>query len=375
MPTRSAGEGGGAPWFTRALVAAVALLLYGLVLALEVSTSQRSHVPSILVAIPALVALAFGPAAIIASAVVVAGTRWAFLAVEPGRFGAAAGTSLAALAIAVVACVVLGRRRREAERLVEVTSVAETVQRALLRPPPAAVGPYRIAARYRAAAQFARIGGDLYGVADTGYGLRVLIGDVRGKGLEAVATGAVVLGGFHETAYDHPTLDGLARRLDASLRRYLSDAEGFATALLVDIDPDGSVRALSCGHPAPLLLHGTDALDVPVTRTLPLGLGNLPPGTAPSTGPSTAPSAGQAPAGLRLRQGDTLLLYTDGLTEARDAAGDFYPLAARLRHRLRTRPGPTAPGDLLDWLQQDADDYTGGSMHDDAALLALTWAS
>lgn len=365
MPTRSGGEAGGTSWFVRALVLVVAVLLYGLVLALEVTASQRSHVPSILVAIPALIALAFGPPLIVASAVVVAATRWSFLAVEPGRFGAAAGTSAAALAVAVVACFVVGRRRREFERLLEVTSVAETVQRALLRPPPAAVGPYRIAASYRAAAQFARIGGDLYGVADTGYGLRVLIGDVRGKGLEAVATGAVVLGSFHETAYDHPTLDGLARRLDASLRRYLTDTEGFVTALLVDIDQEGRVRALSCGHPAPLLLHGTDALDVPVTRTLPLGLGNLP-------AAGTAPAADRTPAALRLRPGDTLLLYTDGLTEARDDAGDFYPLPARLRHHLRTTPGPTAPDALLDWLQHDAQAYTGGSMHDDAALLALS---
>lgn len=365
MPTRSGGEEGGPQWPVRAVVLAVALALYGIVLGLEVSTSQRSHIPSVLVAIPALVALAFGPPVIIGSAVVVAATRWAFLAVEPGRFGAAAGTSTAALATAAVACYVVGRRRREFARLVEVTSVAETVQRALLRPPPAAVGPYRIAASYRAAAQFARIGGDLYGVADTGHGLRVLIADVRGKGLEAVATGAVVLGCFHETAYDYPTLDSLARRLDVSLRRYLTDTEGFVTALLVDIGPDGRVRALSCGHPAPLLLHGTDALDVPVTRTLPLGLGTLPPA-------GTATPAEQTPAAVRLRPGDTLLLYTDGLTEARNAAGDFYPLPARLRHYLRTRPRPAAPAALLDWLQQDADAYTGGSMHDDAALLALS---
>jgi len=364
VPTHTGEEDAGTPWFTRTVVLAATVLLYVLVVGLEFGTSQPSHVPAVLVAIPALVALAFGPLMILGSAVWVAATRWVFLSVEPGRFGAAAGTSAAALAVAAVACFVVGRRRREAARLVEVTSVAETVQRALLRPPPAAVGPFRIAASYRAAAQFARIGGDLYAVADTRYGLRVLIGDVRGKGLEAVATGAVVLGCFHEVAFDHPTLDGLARRLEVSLRRYLTDAEGFVTALLVEISPDGRSRALSCGHPPPLLLRGADVLDVPVALELPLGLGDLPPTADPA--PATT--------SIRLHPGDTFLLYTDGLAEARDAAGRFYPLASRLSDRLSAPLVPTDLGDLLDWLQKDACEYTGGSTHDDAALLALTWA-
>ncbi|MGW5353126.1 PP2C family protein-serine/threonine phosphatase [Streptomyces sp. NPDC004031] len=359
MPGASGEEEAAATGFVRAVVLAATVLLYVLVLGLELGTSQRSHVPSVLVAVPALVALAFGPPVIVASAVVVAATRWAFLAVEPGRFGAAAGTTVASLAVAAVACFVVTRRRRAAARLVGVTSVAETVQRALLRPPPSAVGAFRIAASYRAAAQFARIGGDVYAVADTGFGLRVLIGDVRGKGLEAVATGAVVLGCFHETAFDHPTLEGLAGRLELSLRRYLTDAEGFVTALLVEIAPDGRMRALSCGHPPPLLLRGEDALDVPAAPGLPLGLGGLPTGAEP----------GPAPAAVRLRHGDTVLLYTDGITESRDATGAFYPLA----DRLRACPRRTAPDALLDWLQRDACAYADGRTHDDAALLALTW--
>ncbi|MFI0900648.1 PP2C family protein-serine/threonine phosphatase [Streptomyces sp. NPDC020983] len=363
MPTRTAEDEPGAPWFVRVVVLVAAVLLYVLVLGLEFGTSRSSHVPSVLVAIPALVALAFGPPLIIGSALLVAATRWAFLPVEPGRFGAAAGTSAAALAVAAIACFVVGRRRRTAVQLGEVTSVSETVQRALLRPPPAAAGPFRIAASYRAAAQFARIGGDVYGVADTGFGLRVLIGDVRGKGLEAVATGAAVLGCFHETAFDHPTVEGLADRMELSLRRHLADAEGFVTALLVDIAPDGRLHALSRGHPPPLLLRGADARDLPVAEGLPLGLGDLPSAAGP----------GPAPAAVRLQRGDTVLLYTDGITEARDTAGDFYPLAGRLGAHLRAHPGPTDPAPLLDWLQQDARDYAGGCTHDDAALLALTW--
>ncbi|RKE16875.1 PP2C family protein-serine/threonine phosphatase [Streptomyces sp. TLI_171] len=363
MPTEAVRRAAAAPLATRTVALVVAVVVYGLVLGLEFGASQPSHAPSLLVTIPAVVALAFRTPVVLAAAALAVGTRWLFLPLEPGRLGAAIGTSAASAAIAAVASFAESRRRREAARLMEVISVAETAQRALLRPPPPQVGPYRIAASYRAAAQFARIGGDLYAVADTAFGLRLLIGDVRGKGLEAVATGAVVLGCFHETVLDHPTLGGLAQRLEASLRRYLTDAEGFVTALLVEITPDGRMRTLSCGHPPPLLLRDGEVRDVPAPLGLPLGLADLPPAADPVA----------ATTDTQLHPGDTVLLYTDGIAEARDAAGEFYPLGVRLAALLRSRPGPTDPEALLDRLQQDALGYADGGTHDDAALLALTW--
>ncbi|GAA3832795.1 PP2C family protein-serine/threonine phosphatase [Streptomyces chiangmaiensis] len=339
-------------------------MLYALAVGLEVGTG--AYVPMFLLAIPLVVALAFGPAMIIGSAVVAFATRWAFLPLAHERIDTTAGAAATILAVAAVACFVVYRRDRETARLREVTSVAETAQRAVLRPPPATVGPFRIAASYRAAAQYARIGGDLYAVADTDHGVRALIGDVRGKGLDAVATASAVLGSFHEAAYDRPNLDGLAHRLETSLHRHLDDVEAFVTAFLVEIHPDGRTHALSCGHPAPLILNGDTVLELPVPPGLPLGLRNPPPDP-------DAPRTSAATADTRLQPGDSLLMYTDGLTEARDVAGDFYPLPCRLTHYLRTHPGPVDPGPLLNWVQQDAYDYADGCTHDDAALLALTW--
>ncbi|MFD0506638.1 PP2C family protein-serine/threonine phosphatase [Streptomyces chiangmaiensis] len=258
---------------------------------------------------------------IIGSAVVAFATRWAFLPLAHERIDTTAGAAATILAVAAVACFVVYRRDRETARLREVTSVAETAQRAVLRPPPATVGPFRIAASYRAAAQYARIGGDLYAVADTDHGVRALIGDVRGKGLDAVATASAVLGSFHEAAYDRPNLDGLAHRLETSLHRHLDDVEAFVTAFLVEIHPDGRTHALSCGHPAPLILNGDTVLELPVPPGLPLGLRNPPPDP-------DAPRTSAATADTRLQPGDSLLMYTDGLTEARDVAGDFYPSPA-----------------------------------------------
>ncbi|MFF4340682.1 PP2C family protein-serine/threonine phosphatase [Kitasatospora sp. NPDC001540] len=370
---RAAGEAGGAPVdglpgegdggatpLTRAVALAGAALLYGLVVGLQYGTATW-HLPSVLVAVPAVVALAFGPPVIVGAAAVAVGTRWVFTATEPGRAGAAAGTTAVILGIAVLGCFVVRHRERAAARLVSIATVAETAQRAVLRPVPAAVGPYAIAAAYRAAARDARIGGDLYAVADTPPGLRTLIGDVRGKGLDAVATAAVVLGAFHEAVLDAPSLAALAGRLDTSLRRYLTDPESFVTAFLLEAAPDGTVRGLSCGHPAPLLLHGAAVRELPVRPGLPLGLRD---GEAPTGLPAEAPE--EAPV-THLAPGDTLLLYTDGLTEARDRGGAFYPLPARL-----AACAGLPPQELVDRLQRDAHAFAGGT-EDDAALLALAW--
>lgn len=102
-------------------------------------------------------------------------------------------------------------------------------------------------------------------------------------------------------------------------------------------------------------------LDVPATPGLPLGLRGLPAADDDALPPATD---------LRLDHGDTVLMFTDGITEARDAVGDFYPLSSRLTSRLRTRPRPDA---LLEWLQEDARAYGDDAGRDDAALLALTW--
>ncbi|SEK48851.1 PP2C family protein-serine/threonine phosphatase [Streptacidiphilus jiangxiensis] len=353
--------GGGAPLASPAVVLVTALLLFALVIGMELGTAQPTHVLSVLVAIPALVALAFGQALIVGSAVVAVATRWACLPLEPGRLGAAVGTTLAILAVSSVACYVVRRRQREASRLQQVTSVAETAQRAMLRPPPEAVGPLRIAASYRAAARFAQIGGDLYGVADTDFGVRALIADVKGKGLTAVATANVVLGSFHEAAYECTTLGGLSDRLEVSLRRHLVDAEDFVTALLVEIRTDGRMVALSHGHPPPIVLSRDGPTEFALSPGLPLGL-------------RTARSpVGAAPDARLLCPGDTVLMYTDGLTEARNASGAFYPLADRLTGFARAHRTPAAPTELLTWLQTDARDWAGGFAQDDAALLALAW--
>ncbi|GAA2991811.1 PP2C family protein-serine/threonine phosphatase [Kitasatospora albolonga] len=247
-------------------------------------------------------------------------------------------------------------------RLDLVRTVAEAAQLAILPIPPDHLGPLRIAVRYQAAQSQAHIGGDFYAVQDTPHGIRLLIGDVRGKGLGAVAAVSVLLGAFREAAEQAADLPALAEQLDHALNRAglrgegEDELEGFATALLAEFAPDGAtVRLLNRGHPAPYLLHGTTVRELEASEPdLPLGISVLHPHrTAPDSHP--------------LPPGSTLLLVTDGVTEARNTTGDFYDPATTLNGR-----GPfPSPEVLIDTLVHDVDAWSNGTASDDMAILAV----
>jgi serine phosphatase RsbU (regulator of sigma subunit) len=246
----------------------------------------------------------------------------------------------------------LGRRQRERE-LANVRTIAEVAQRVLLRPVPRWTGPIRIAVNYTSAVAEARIGGDLYEVVKAPAGVRVLVGDVRGKGLEAVETAAAVVGAFREAAYDEADLVGVVTRLESTLRRVLSGEE-FVTAVLAEYD-DGRLDLLSCGHPPPLLLDadgGARFAESP-SPSPPLGLTGL-------------AEVRPRPSRLPFTRGDQMLFYTDGVIEARDSQGRFYPLAERAG-LLKA----AAPEQALEDLRADLMLHVGGTIADDAAMLLI----
>lgn len=168
---------------------------------------------------------------------------------------------------------------RQGQNLAMARNVAEAVQRAVLPDPPTGVGPLAVAAGYTAAQAEARIGGDLFAVQDTPYGVRMIIGDVRGKGVQAVAAVSVAIGAFRKEAEYTPTLDELAQRLDDALASEADQTaeempgEDFTTALLAEVSPDGEVLTLlNRGHPAPYLVHRGSWYDsTPRSRSCPWG--------------------------------------------------------------------------------------------------------
>jgi serine phosphatase RsbU (regulator of sigma subunit) len=264
------------------------------------------------------------------------------------------------LGVTVAGAIAAGGRQRRERELASVRVVAEVAQRVLLRPVPQVVGPLRMAVRYISATAYARIGGDLYEVVTTPTGVRLIIGDVQGKGLAAVETAATVVGAFREAAHDAVDLAAVAARLEATLSRGADadrtvGAEEFVTGILIEIRPGiDQIEILNCGHPPPLLLgDGTTRLLEPDTEGPPLGLAAL-------AGGSRHPHTVCFPAGHRI------LLYTDGISEARDRNGDFFPLA----ERSRLLAGPDLE-DALERLHADVLRHVGDTLDDDAAMLLI----
>ncbi|WP_299536223.1 PP2C family protein-serine/threonine phosphatase [uncultured Streptomyces sp.] len=247
-----------------------------------------------------------------------------------------------------------------------VRELAEAVQLAVLPEPPRRIGPLAVAAGYTAAQAETRIGGDLYAVQETPHGIRMVIGDVRGKGLQAIAAVSVAIGAFRQEAQYAPSLGELARRLDDALAREAArtdrgTSEQFTTALLVELSHDGeTLTLLNRGHPAPYLVHdgGWARLDATSPR-LPLGMGLGAPQDAGEAAPVDTAT---------LPHGASLMLITDGVTEARNRHGVFYdPIRSRLRGRRFTDPQ-----ELVDALTADVSHWTGDGHQDDMAILVVT---
>jgi serine phosphatase RsbU (regulator of sigma subunit) len=290
---------------------------------------------------------------------------------------AAAGAVAVTTVLSAAGAVVSGRRptadqQQHEQQFANVSSVAEAAQRAVLRQLPEQLGPLRLGVVYLAAAAEARVGGDLYEVTHTdAHGIRLIIGDVRGKGLGAVEVAADVIGRFREVAHGVGTLNEVAYRLDAGLSRRWGQYEEFVTALLAEIDTDrGKLTILNCGHPPPILISPEDGVTVLEVHA-----------PAPPLGLVTLGSDAGAKQVYPFKPNDQLLLYTDGVTEARDASREFYPLdervkilAPKARPRLtktgKARANGTAPT-LLDLVRDDLLRYVGAPPDDDAALLLI----
>ncbi|MFD1657545.1 PP2C family protein-serine/threonine phosphatase [Streptomyces caeni] len=270
-------------------------------------------------------------------------------------------TAASIIAVTLAAAYTSHLRLQREETLFQVRLVADAAQKVLLRPLPRRIQDIEIESLYLAAQEQARIGGDFYEVADTPYGVRLLIGDVRGKGLSAVGAASALINSFRENAYDQPDLRSVIRHLETSIVRHSAAfptqnlSEHFATALIAEIPfGGGRIRILNCGHPPPLLVRrGQVRILEPIRPSPPLNLAAL-------LGDHYFIDT------VAFAPGDHMLLYTDGVTETRDRAGAFFPLPEWMRQQ-----SPAPPGELLDRLHRDLLQYSGGRLEDDIAALAL----
>lgn len=345
-------------------------VLYVIVLLLlEPLTPVDWPVSFALIAVPLVTAFAHGPL-VVAGATVFAVGFEGVLAGTPCCAGRSVGylwdrhyvaSYICTALVGALGTILAAHRTRRDRMLADVRFVAEIAQRVLLRPVPHRIGNLRLESLYLSAAAEARIGGDLYEAVPTPYGVRLLIGDVRGKGLLAVETAAALLGAFREAAHDEPDLPTLADHVETSMDRRAMQLGGtelgerFVTAVFAEIPSDGHVvRVVNCGHPPPLLIRPDEVRE--------LDRGN--------SGPPL--NLGMLVEDLYhvdiydFRPGEELLLYTDGITETRDSSGTFYPLLERLRSW-----GPLPPEELLERLHSDLLAYSADGLQDDTAALTV----
>ncbi|MFC4590775.1 PP2C family protein-serine/threonine phosphatase [Sphaerisporangium corydalis] len=340
---------------TQRLMAALPIASLGVVAAVDLLTGPDLGYLSLLAVGPAFASLVGGVRRTVVIGVVALALSL-LLALYNGLFGDRQSNMILISITGVTAASILatvGRQRRERE-LASVRSVAEVAQRVLLRPVPRRAGHLVAAVSYTSANAEARIGGDLYEVVTGPGGVRAIVGDVQGKGLEAVETAALVLGAFREAAHDEPDLRAVSGRLEKALNRRLSGEE-FVTAILVEADSGGKLTLLNYGHPPPLILYANGAMTLaePVETAPPLGLAVL-------------EVEGPDPHQVAFGPGDQILLYTDGVIEARDRAGRFYPLPDRAF--LLKNENPEA---ALEALRLDLVAHVDAPLHDDAAMLLL----
>ncbi|MFG3218516.1 PP2C family protein-serine/threonine phosphatase [Streptomyces sp. NPDC048185] len=268
------------------------------------------------------------------------------------------------IAVAAAAVRVGGERR-----MLHMRDIADTTRRTVLRPLPDVFGGLEIAGVYLAADTEARVGGDFYDVQPGPHGTRVLVGDVQGKGLGAVETAAALLSTFRESGYHETDLATVAERLEIRILRHRRHTaavgqpggDRFATAVLIEFSPDlpDAVNAVFFGHEPPLVVGPDGVRRMPAVGGLPLGMGDLVPG------PPVAVHR------LALAPEETLLVVTDGVTEARDAAGRFYRPAEDVARAVAADPRSAAPGRLVALVRDGTLRHSRARLVDDTTVFAV----
>jgi len=205
------------------------------------------------------------------------------------------------------------------------------------------------------------VGGDAFDYALDGSIARFFVLDAMGRGLSAALTSATALAAIRSSRREREDIDAMTRAAHAAIKSQFSDLR-FATGILSELDTDtGVLRYINAGHPPAMLLRGGK-----VIKEL-TGGGRTPLGLFDNDG---------AAEGVELIEpGDRLLLYTDGVVEARGADGKIFGLDRLIqlaeRHVHGTLPAPEA----LRRLSHGVIAHQQGPPADDATLLLVEWST
>lgn len=243
---------------------------------------------------------------------------------------------------------------REKEKLEGQLAVAREIQRGLLPKELAAGGYFEVSGMNLTSEA---VGGDVYDVIplpEDRYGF--VLADVVGKGISAALLAATLQGlAASIAAFDLPP-EAIATRINRYLVERTAE-DKFATWFFAVLSPDGKFRYLNAAHPPPLWLHSSGELTSLPTSNLPLGLFS---------------DAEFASDRIQLQSGDSLLLFSDGLTEATNPDGQLFGDEAvqALLPSLRGLPPDLMQEAILDRTREFV---RGAPQADDLTLLILRY--
>ncbi|MVO88564.1 SpoIIE family protein phosphatase [Streptomyces sp. p1417] len=243
----------------------------------------------------------------------------------------------------------------------EQNTISDTLMRELLPPTLRQVEGVEFAGGYRASADTERVGGDFYDVHPPGEDhpeTLAVLGDVAGKGLEAaVLTGKIrnTLHALLPMADDHAKM---LRLLNNAMRG--SHHTRFATLVLASVrrvERTVVVRLTCAGHPAPLIVRRDGTVEEADTHGSLLGV---------------LPAVASRTTEVRLAPGETCLLFTDGVTEAKGGPlGDTMFGERRLKRAAAECAGMPAEA-VVERVQMVTSQWIGDGHHDDIAVMAVT---
>lgn len=205
------------------------------------------------------------------------------------------------------------------------------------------------------------VGGDAYDYAHAPGRLDVAILDAVGHDLGSTLISTLALGAYRNGRRSGLDLRGTARLLDESMRAQLSRGS-FATGQIGTLDTrTGVFRWLNAGHPVPLLVRDGRVRPLACKPRLPFGIGHM------------QPDAVWEVAEDQLQPGDGILLYTDGVVEARRPGGEDFGVD-RLSELLHAAfAARVAPHEMLRRLSHAVVDFHDGVLRDDASTLLVVW--
>lgn len=245
-----------------------------------------------------------------------------------------------------------------ARRTREMTLPAE-LQWNLLRPPSFATADVSVAAALEPSYE---VGGDAYDYAYNDGKLHAAVFDAVGHDLESAIIANLLVATFRWCRRRGLELPEIAQIIDDVVHDQFLDGQ-YATALLLDLDVvTGSLRWIACGHPAPMLIRdGRVVGELSTTPTPPLGYFNVLEEPVVATGQTV------------LQPGDRVLIYTDGLIEARTLGGDDFGLDRLQEFMHRAFAGGLSAAETVRRLSHAVIDHHGSNLRDDASLVLVHW--